>query len=99
MSQKKPKINFVKPLEAIECSTGSNLMATLNEHEVPVASSCKGDGICGRCRIKVLEGSKNLSEINAREKVLRNTHNLSSNERISCQTFVNGDVTVDTLYW
>jgi 2Fe-2S ferredoxin len=95
-----PTIKFLKTnLPALQAKKGDNLMAILNQHEVPVASSCKGDGVCGRCRLKVIEGQQNLSEQNAREKVLRNTHNVGAKERISCQTQILGDVTLDAPYW
>lgn len=94
-----PTIRFVKNIEAFAVKSGENLMAALNAHGVPVASSCKGDGICSRCRLKVVDGIKNLSEINAREQMLRTTHSLQKNERISCQSTVLGDITVDAPYW
>ena len=66
---------------------------------LPVASSCKGDGVCAKCRIQIIEGAQNLSPQNEIEVFLRERHGLSANERISCQTQIFGDITVATAYW
>jgi 2Fe-2S ferredoxin len=94
-----PKIHFLKPRPAIEAEVGSKLMMTLLESGVPVASSCGGDGVCGKCRVKIMAGEKNLSPENPTETYLRERFSLERNERISCQADVLGDVTVDTTYW
>lgn len=94
-----PKISFLKPLPPIDVPTGTNLMKALLDNGRPVASSCNGDGICIKCRIQIVEGKENLSKETQNEKDLRDIHEVEKSERISCQTFVQGDVVVDTPYW
>lgn len=94
-----PKVNFVKSKPAIEVELGANLMQALLSHEIPVASSCKGDGICAKCRVKVLEGAKNLSPQTDIELIRRDQLDFDRSERMSCQAKVLGDVTIDTSYW
>jgi 2Fe-2S ferredoxin len=98
-----PWIRFLKPLAsprpAVEVPSGSNLMKALLEAGLPVASSCRGDGVCSKCRIEIVDGEKNLSVQNSTEKGLRVKNSLADNERISCQTAVLGDVTVNAAYW
>jgi len=78
-------------------------MQALLDHGLPVASSCRGDGVCAKCRIEIVSPSaqdpKALSPETDLEKFLRERHQLPSNVRISCQTHVLGDITVDTTYW
>lgn len=74
-------------------------MATLRANKIPVASSCQGDGICGRCRIQILAGAERLSPPNETETILRDREKLKPHERISCQTEVLGDILIDTSYW
>lgn len=74
-------------------------MQALLDAGLPVASSCLGDGVCGRCRVQVLEGLQNLSPINTTEEILRGRLRLARDVRISCQTTVQGDITIDTSYW
>lgn len=94
-----PFIRFCKPRPAIEVAAGQNLMNALLTAGVPVASSCRGDGVCGKCRVKILSGNLNLSKQTDLEFVLKERHGLLTTERVSCQVSVLDDVTVDTAYW
>lgn len=94
-----PLISFQKGHAAIFCEVGENLMAVLRQNKIPVASSCQGDGICGRCRVQVYSGEQKLSAPNETEIFLRVREKLKANERISCQTKVLGDLLIDTTYW
>ena len=94
-----PQILFAKAFQPIPCTDGANLMKTLTDAGVPVASSCQGEGVCAKCKIRILEGRENLSKENSTEADLREIHDLPSDERISCQTQVFGDIKVDARYW
>ncbi|MCK6598121.1 MAG: (2Fe-2S)-binding protein [Bdellovibrionaceae bacterium] len=74
-------------------------MFKLLEKGLPVASSCKGDGVCGKCRITVLEGLENISSETTIEITLKTKNKLKDNERISCQLKVKGAIKIDTNYW
>jgi 2Fe-2S ferredoxin len=93
------QIRFQKPRPAVDAPSGSNLMKALLAGGVPVASSCNGDGICAKCRIQIIAGKENLSPENDREKFLREKFQIPRGERVSCQTEILGDVTVNTTYW
>jgi 2Fe-2S ferredoxin len=94
-----PVIHFKNGRQALTVPTDSNLMQALLAGGLPVASSCKGDGVCAKCRIQITEGARNLSPQNEVEIFLRERHGLNADERISCQTQVLGDITVATGYW
>lgn len=74
-------------------------MKALLEAEIPVASSCDGDGVCAKCKITILAGQENLSLPNDTEIFLKEANSLPEDSRISCQTEVLGDVIVDASYW
>lgn len=78
---------------------GENLMTALQQRGVPVASSCLGDAVCAKCRLKVLEGAENLSAPGPDEAFLLERENIPSGTRISCQCLILGDVSVDAPYW
>lgn len=78
---------------------GANLREALIDNQVPVASSCSGEAVCGKCFIKILSGSESLSTPTTEELKLALKNNLSQDSRISCITFVNGNITIDTPYW
>jgi 2Fe-2S ferredoxin len=94
-----PLIQFRKNRAPIDVPSDTNLMEALVANGLPVASSCGGDGVCAKCRVEVVTGRENLSMEGDREKSLRERQEIPSNERLSCQVRVLGDVTIDTSYW
>lgn len=94
-----PMIRFRKNRPPIEVSPGTNLMQALLDSGIPVASSCRGDGVCAKCRIEIVEGRQNVSPETELEKFLRERHDIPRAERVSCQVSVLDDITVDTAYW
>ncbi len=94
-----PKIEFAKNRPPLEVPVGVNLMRALQNADIPVASSCDGDGVCVKCRLQILEGAKNLSPETELEEHLREMHDIPKNERVSCQTQVLGDVKINASYW
>ena len=100
MSVKLAKIEFrngKKP--EIEVPVGSNLMQALLDAGLPVASSCRGEGVCAKCRVEIVSGVRNLGPENELEKFLRERHSIEREIRVSCQVTVLGDIVVDTTYW
>lgn len=81
------------------CASGSNLMKEVLASGHPVASSCGGDGVCGKCRLQVISGMDSLSKPTELERHLQEKYGLKKNERISCQTQVLGEVVIDASYW
>jgi len=94
-----PLIRFAKNHPDIEVEKGANLMKSLLQAGLPVASSCHGDGVCAKCRIIIVEGHENLSQINSLEQMLRDRLKIPREARISCQTQVLGDIRIDASYW
>lgn len=94
-----PIISFNKGHQPIFCEIHDNLMKVLRANQIPVASSCQGDGVCARCRIQILAGADKLSKPNDTEMFLKQREKLHEHERISCQTEVLGDILIDTPYW
>lgn len=94
-----PKIQFAKNFNPIIVPENSNLMKELLAANIPVASSCHGDGVCCKCKITIIEGLENLSLENSTEKYLKERNSLANHQRVSCQTTVLGDITIDTGYW
>jgi len=98
-------IRFVKPdlksrLGDLQVEPGSVLMKALLAAGLPVASSCRGDGVCTKCRLHVRElEPQAASVIGPREKGLLGRIHADADERISCQTEVHGLIEVDAAYW
>ena len=41
---------------AIECNPGDNLLELARRANVAIDAPCSGNGSCGKCRVKLLEG-------------------------------------------
>lgn len=98
-------IRFVKPdlqssFGVAPVEAGSALMDALLKIGLPVASSCRGDGVCTKCRLRVRELEPGAaSSITDFEKGLLDRIGADHDERISCQTEVLGPIEVDADYW
>ena len=94
-------ITFAKAhLKSIPSNSNVSLMDQLLAAGIPVASSCKGDGICGKCKVAVLDGFSNINKESDLEKACHEKQGLKPNERLSCQIFLStGEVKIDTPYW
>jgi ferredoxin len=88
------KITLKDPHQEEESRDGESIQEVC-EDKFNIPFGCK-DGICGTCRIKVLEGNENLSEKNEQEKDMFPE---DPTERLACQcTLKDGDVEIDTSY-
>ena len=94
-----PKISFTKGREPIEVAEGANLMQALTENGIPVASSCKGQLVCGKCYVEVSDGTYNLSTATDSERDFMQIKDVPGGCRMSCSCTVEGDVCIDTPYW
>lgn len=98
-----PKITIKRLGQVLEVAVGDNLMSALMAGGLPVASSCHGDGICGKCGVIVentgVPPERALSPINEDELGFRQRGQLPEGKRLSCQCIVLDDVTIDAPYW
>ena len=74
---------------SIECNPGDNLLEAARRANVAIDAPCSGNGSCGKCRVKLLEGeldcikSRHISDAEWEE-----------GWRLSCNAKVTGDCTV-----
>lgn len=94
-----PTITILPEHTHLDCERGETIYQVVLRNGVPLGSSCGGDGICDKCRVTIVQGMENLSEENDAEKRLKREHGFEADERVSCQTKINGDVTITTGYW
>jgi 2Fe-2S ferredoxin len=92
-------IHFVKGRPPITAPHNANLMKVLLENDIPVASSCHGEGVCGKCRIQILQGLAELPQETPLELTLRERHRIPQGHRVSCQTLITHDLVLDAPYW
>ncbi len=79
----------------IEVSEGESLLSGLHNAQFPVKSSCGGVARCADCVVKVVKGEENLNEIEFKEKSLLGNVFFITKERLSCQTHLKGDISIE----
>lgn len=57
--------------------------------------ACGGKGRCTTCKAKILVGMDHLSPRTKPEEQYAKLNKLRDDERLTCQTYVSGDVTVE----
>ena len=73
----------------IECNAGDNLLELARRANVAIDAPCSGNGSCGKCRVKLIEG--NVESIPSRHIT---DEEYEAGWRLSCNTKVMGDCTV-----
>ncbi len=112
-----PKVSFVNEKQDIEVEVGANLRAEARKAGIaihgtvmsflnPVTNvlNCRGNGLCGTCRVLVKKGMENLSPKTTIEKIHLAAHpetrlvSIGQEEeiRLACQVKVQGDCTIET---
>ncbi len=74
---------------SIECNIGDNLLEAARRANVAIDAPCSGNGSCGKCRVKLLEGQ--LDCIKSRHI---SDEEWDAGWRLSCNSKVAGDCTV-----
>ncbi len=74
---------------SIECNAGDNLLELARRANVAIDAPCSGNGSCGKCRVKLLEGD--LETIRSRHI---SDEEFEAGWRLSCNSKVVGDCTV-----
>lgn len=81
--------------EKIVLNEKKSLLENLKDNGHYVKSSCGGHASCTDCIVKVVTGEDNVNPPEFNELQLMGNVFHITKERLSCQTFVTGDVTVD----
>lgn len=71
------------------CKTKS-ILSILNENNISISSPCAGNGTCGKCKVKVLEGKV----IKLQNNNMLGKEALKDGWCLACSTFLNSDCTI-----
>jgi ferredoxin len=101
-----PKVSIVNEKKDIEVPAGSNLRLELQKVGIEVYNgldkylNCRGNGLCGTCRVLVKKGMENLAPKSTIERfklgIMMSAIGHEDEMRLSCQVKVNGDCTIET---
>jgi ferredoxin len=76
---------------------GSTLFRAVLRARLPLARSCRGEAVCGDCKVRILDGI--VTPPGRAEAALAAEKPLKLGERYACQARVGGPVTITTSYW
>lgn len=71
-----------------------SLLRHFHDHEIDWMHACGGKGRCTTCKVVIKTGMENLSLPTAAERGYADQKALKSNERLSCQARITGDVVI-----
>jgi len=77
-----------------ECDRETALLAASTKANVPLPHRCGGHARCGTCLVTVVEGAEQLSEKGAAETRVLQALKANPDQRLACQTWAKGDVSV-----
>ena len=91
-----PKVTFHYngQIKTVEAETGQAILQIALDSGIPMEHACGGNGFCTTCMCKVKQGMENLSPRNDREENMGITEDP---DRLSCQSQVQGDVTIEVI--
>lgn len=75
-----------------EVTAGSTLMTVLNQMQIELDFPCGGNGKCGKCRVRILEGAVAPSDF---EQESLTADEISNGIRLACVTKVENSMTVE----
>jgi 2Fe-2S ferredoxin len=91
-----PRVTFVHPQGLSgEVEANRSILEAAEALGFPLPHDCGGNASCTTCRVEVISGGDNLSEIDFDEQDLLDRENLTERyHRLGCQAKILGDVVV-----
>lgn len=83
------KVIFQSPDGQVEVPTGTTLSEAADQAGVTIHHPCGGQGRCGRCAVKILEGN-----VRRRSSLRLSSKDLDEGYALACQSVVEGDLIV-----
>ena len=91
-----PKIIFKDKGHPAEVDRWTSVLDAALDCKVPIYHTCGGNASCSTCRVLVLKGAENLSEIETAEAQVLDAFDLKPPYRLGCQAQVlKGEVEVE----
>ncbi|WP_138205392.1 corrinoid activation/regeneration protein AcsV [Haloimpatiens lingqiaonensis] len=84
------KVNFTSHGVQVEAKNGESLLAVIRGAGIFIDAPCNGNGSCGKCKVKIINGQVNCSKSNHISE-----EELAQGYVLACCSTVNGDVDVE----
>jgi len=91
------KLSITNTAKSIELNENQTLLEACLKNNVSIKNSCGGFGNCTDCKVKIIYGEENLTELSTEEKKhLGNTFFITK-ERLACQSYCSGDIGIEVI--
>jgi len=84
---------------SVRVPSGTLLIDAVRAANLPIASACRGDGLCGRCGVAILAGHGDVAAETAEETRSKERNRIDPRLRLACQIRVRADLSVTAPYW
>ena len=84
------KVHFLPDDVTVEIERGSTILQAAQKGDVYINSLCGGDGICGKCRVRIVSG-----DVRAKATALLEREEVREGFVLACECAVHGDVEVE----
>lgn len=81
----------------LKCEPGANLMQVLLDNQIYVDNACSGKGLCGKCRVRVLENAGDPLGFTDEEVHLLSEKEREAGVHLCCMMDVQSDLTVELM--
>jgi 2Fe-2S ferredoxin len=71
-----------------------SVLSHLQDHFIDWMHACGAKGRCTTCKMEVISGKDQLTELTPAEVEYRNARELGPNERLACQAMLLGNISV-----
>jgi len=94
-----PEITYTAIDQTVSCEDDMTLLECSIFNKIPHMHECGGNGRCTTCRVRVVEGHRNLSPRSMLEQETAQIRRWDPSIRLACQTYAKGDASIERLVW
>jgi 2Fe-2S ferredoxin len=92
-------VHFPTRDRSVRVPVGTLLIDAVREAGLPIARSCGGEGLCGRCGVRILDGGAAVAAEAPDEVQAKERNRIAPDLRLACRVQVHADLTVAASYW
>jgi len=87
--------------QTVQCDDlDSTLLDISMDNKIPHLHECGGNGRCTTCRVRIIDGAKNLTKMTRVERSTASLRSWDPSVRLACQAYaLGGDVRLQRLVW
>ncbi|MGH7336690.1 MAG: 2Fe-2S iron-sulfur cluster-binding protein [Myxococcota bacterium] len=83
----------------VRVPAGTLLIDAVRGANLPIASACRGDGLCGRCGVAIVAGHGDVAAEAAEEARCKERNRIDPGLRLACRISVRADLDITAPYW